>query len=59
MRCSREWSRMVVLFIGPRRERNGRPTGYGGCPFNGGWPLLGGEREAMGVDFPEGEATGR
>jgi hypothetical protein len=42
---------VVALFIGTRRKRSGRPAGYGGCTFNGAWPLRGGEREALGAGF--------
>jgi hypothetical protein len=50
---------VVTLFIGPRREWNRRPAGCGGCAFNGGCPLRGGEREAISTVFQEGEVMGR
>jgi hypothetical protein len=33
-------------------------VGYGGCAFNGGWPLLGGEWEAVGAGFLERGGNG-
>jgi hypothetical protein len=50
---------VVALFIWPRGEPSRRPAGYGGSAFNGGWPLWGGEREAVGAGFHEAEATRR
>jgi hypothetical protein len=50
---------VVALFIGPRREQSGRAAGYDGCAFNSAWPLWGGGQEVVGVNFQEGEATGR
>jgi hypothetical protein len=51
--CVQKWIAGKTLnaatpFIGSRRERSGRPTGYGGCAFNGGRPLPRGEQEATG-----------
>jgi hypothetical protein len=47
----------VALFIGPQRERNSRPVGFGGG-VNGGWPLRAREREAVGQRRFNGETEG-
>jgi hypothetical protein len=49
---------VVVLYIGPQREQSGRSAGFGGGGVNGGWPLRGGKREAMGQCRFNGETKG-